>query len=105
LTSHGICHSTPFASHRCATKKTAKPASTIEEVGAIDSAIATRESSPAVAADITNAITNAEPVKLTRAERAAAWNKAHREAYNARQRKLMKERRAAAKTKRAATAG
>jgi len=60
---------------------------------------------PAWAVAITNAITNAEPVKPTRAERAAAWNKAHREAYNARQRKLMKERRAAAKTKRAATAG
>jgi hypothetical protein len=51
---------------------------------------------------ITNAITNAEPAKLTPKQRAAAWNKANRDAYNARQRKLMKGRRAAAKAKRAA---
>jgi hypothetical protein len=39
---------------------------------------------------------------LTPKQRAAAWNKANRDAYNARQRKLMKGRRAAAKAKRAA---
>jgi hypothetical protein len=48
-------------------------------------------------AKITNRITNAEPVKLTKAQRAAAWNKTNREAYNERNRDRMKAKREAEK--------
>ena len=43
---------------------------------------------PAIINTVTNAIINAAPAeKLTKAQRAAAWNKANREAYNERLRK------------------
>ena len=46
------------------------------------------------------AIPNEEPAKLTKAQRAAAWNTANRDLYNERNRKRMKDKRAEAKAKR-----
>jgi len=96
--------------HRCASTRSMTPAlagqqdSTIGAARKRDNPKPAAEvvspALPAATVAITNAITHVEPATLTPKQRAAAWNKANREAYNARQRKLMKERRAAAKAKR-----
>lgn len=88
--------------HRCASTRSVTPALAGQQDSTIGAA--RKRDNPKPASEVvslalraaTVAITNVEPAKLTPKQR----SKANREAYNARQRTLIKERRVAATAKR-----